>query len=948
MGKKDFLPDSIQNMKKAIVIGIVSIVLLILANIFYYYKTYTAQVNTQKEILERQSLICRNQMELYFTKTRTNILLVLSYNELDTLFTNKKQAENAQKRIEFLFNSYKEALKELKVINNDGDVFGLKKGASGTLISFFGKTEPLDLIKLKITFSNEKKLITYIQPLSDEFDTYGYVVFEMDLNAFFNSMFNNFNIKDYHFQWIADPSGVIYNTLNARFVIPDYKFFEKEVDGHNLISLKQSVLINGKETKLLTVLRKLRINDMHYYMAFSLPIKQITAYIARNTFIVAAITLFVIIFFIAWSVFNIHLKNLEEKRLKQSQETLRKVLYYLPVGIVLADNNNRIRQVNKAALTILLFDDEDQMLGQEALDSVLFENCTVTEKTQFSARSTKYILQNKQGKETVILAEKIPFFLQSKEYTINLFIEVSSLDLKNKMNAECPETKSTFIANISHELRTPLNGIIGMTDLLMGSDMHTQEKDMLSVIKRSADTLLTLINDILDFAKIEAGKFEVESIQFNLKDEIENTVNDFKAKAKENNIKLTWSSSIPLPDDFVGDPIRLRQILNNLISNAIKFTPVNGRIELNISETSALNGSRAISFSVKDSGIGISKDKLDMIFKPFSQADGSTTRKYGGTGLGTTISKQLVNLMGGEIKVKSPSNLSKNPKYPGTEFIFTLPFRTNRLAKNIDFSHISDLSQIKAMVITDNSLQVQNITKNLASLHIRYDELTPSNETIDILKKDHNYHIIIIDNRPDFNGLDFLNTIYSHKLHSDVLIMVQSADYEASNTKIAKRLGADIFLRKPVKLNVLKEFILRHFPGIDPGEMNTSSVSGKTLKVLVAEDNKLNQRVIHNLFKRLKINIDIAQNGAEALTLVEKKDYDLIFMDIYMPVLDGILTVKKMKEKGIHSAIIGMTASNDREERNNAMKAGMDDYIIKPVKQEELSRMITKWKAINN
>ena len=935
-------------MKKAIVIGVVSIVLLILANVFYYYNTYAAQVNTQEKILERQSLICRNQMELYFTKTQTNILLVLSYNELHTLFTNKEQAENAQKRIEFLFNSYKESLKELKVINNEGKVFGLKKGASGTLISFFGKTEPLDILRPKITFSNERKIITYIQPLSDEYDTYGFVVFEMDLNAFFNSMFNNFNIKDYHFQWIVAPSGVIYNTLNAKFVVPDFNMLEKDIEGHKMMSLKHSVLINGKETKLLTVFRKFRIRDMQYYMAFSLPIKQITAYIARNAFIVGAITLFVIMFFIAWSIFNIHIKNIEEKRLKQSEETLRKVLYYLPVGIVLADDNNRIRQVNKAALNIFMFDDEDQMLGQEAVDPVLFENCNITDKKEFSEKSAKYILRNNKSNETVILAEKIPFFLQSQKYTINLFLEVSSLDLKNKMDAECPETKSTFIANISHELRTPLNGIIGMTDLLMGSEMHTQEKDMLSVIKRSADTLLTLINDILDFAKIEAGKFEVESIQFNLKDEIENTVNDFQAKAKENSIKLTWSSSIPLPNDFVGDPIRLRQVLNNIISNAIKFTPVNGKIEINISETSAINGSHAIKFSIKDSGIGISKDKLDLIFKPFSQVDGSTTRKYGGTGLGTTISKQLVNLMGGEIKVKSPSNLSKNPKYPGTEFIFTLPFRTNKHAKNVDFSHITDLSQIKAMIITDDPLQVQTMTKNLSSLHIRYDELTPSNDTIDILKRDHNYHMIIIDNRPDFNGLDFLNTVYSHKLHSDVLIIVQSADYEQSNTKIAKQLGADIFLRKPVKLNMLKVFILRHFPGINPNEMITSPVSGKMLKVLVAEDNKLNQRVVKNLFKRLKVNIDIAQNGAEALAMVEKKNYDLIFMDIYMPVLDGVSAVRKMKEKGISSAIIGMTASNDREERTNAMNAGMDDYIIKPVKLEELSRMITKWGIINN
>ena len=930
-------------MRKTIVIGIASIILLILANVYYLYSTYTAQVNTQKEILMRQSLICSNQMDLYFKKTQTNILLLLSYRELDNLFDNVEQSVDAQKKTEFLFNSYKEVINELKIIDLEGNVFGFKKGTSGSVISFFSNTEPFDLIKPKITFSSNNKTISYIQPLVDDFDTYGYVQFEMDLDAFFSSMFNNFNIKDYHFQWVIKATGVVYNTLNSDFTIPKFKSLGETVFSDNTIGLKHQILINGKKTKLLTIFRKLKINEEHYYIAFSLPIAQITSYIVRNTFIGGAITLFVILFFIAWSVYNIHNKSEEGKRLKQSQETLRKVLYYLPVGIVLVDKENHIRQVNKSALNIFSFDDEDQMLGQEALDSVFFENSSVIERSEYSANSFKYILKNKQEEESVILVEKIPFFLQSKRYIINMFIELSSLDLKKKMNTGSNETKSTFIANISHELRTPLNGIIGMTDLLMGANLRYQEKEMLSVVKRSADTLLTLINDILDFSKIEAGKFEIESIQFNLKDEIENTIHDFQAKAKENNIQLSWSSVIPLPNDYIGDPIRLRQVLNNLISNAIKFTPINGRIELNISETKALNGNRAIRFSIKDTGIGISKEKLRLIFKPFSQADGSTTRKYGGTGLGTTISKQLVSLMGGEIEAKSPSGLSDNPQYPGAEFIFTLRFKTNKYTKTIDLSNISDPANIKALIITDDRLHVQPITKNLTSLHIEYDQLTPSIETIDILKGESKYHIIIIDNRPDFNGLDFLNDLHSHKLHSKYRILVQSADFEQANTGIAKQLGADTYLRKPVKLIMLKEFISQYFQGIDSSDLTTPSITETDLKVLIAEDNILNQRVIQNLFKRFSLTIDIAENGVKALVMEKAKDYDMIFMDIFMPEMDGVSAVKELRKSGNNCPIIGMTASNDLEEKNRAMEAGMDDYIIKPVKLEELSRMITKW-----
>ncbi len=931
-------------MRRAIIIGLVSIVLLILANVFYYYNTYRAQVNIQNEILLRQSLICRNQMNAYFDKTRTNIFLLLSPKELESIFTNKENINDAQNRIEFLFNSYKEVLRELKIIDPDGNIFALKKGPSGAFISSYSKREPFDLLSYKIIFNEKDNTIDYIQPLSDEIDTYGFVQFKMDLNRFFDSMFNNFNIEGYHFQWILNDSGIVYRSLKSGISVPENKLLESRINGADVISLKHKLVIDGKSTRVLTVFRKVSINRGQYYMAFSMPLHTITAYIVRNAFIVGAITIFVILFFIAWSVFNIHNKNQEEKRLKQSEETLRKVLYYLPVGIVLTDQENKIRQVNKAALDILSFDDEDQMLRQTATEDMLLENCTVVEKTDYSATSYKAIIRNKLGEEKVILAELIPFFLQTHKYTINLFLETSSLDLQNKMgNGDQGETKSTFIANISHELRTPLNGIIGMTDLLMGADLNIQEKDMLSVIKRSADTLLTLINDILDFSKINAGKFEVESIPFNLHDEIQNTVNDFQVKARENNIHLTWKSDITLPKDFIGDPIRLRQVLNNLIGNAIKFTPINGRILLSITETTTLNGSRAVRFSVKDTGIGISKEKMSVIFKPFSQADGSTTRKYGGTGLGITISKQLVNLMGGDIRVSSPSGLSGNKKFPGAEFIFTIPLRTNKQTKKLDFSKVSFISDIKAIVITDNSLQVLNITKNLSSLHIKHDILTPSNETLEMIRRHKNIHLVIIDNRPDFDGLEFLNILHSHNLSSRLLIIVQSDDYQKVNTNIAKQLGADAYLRKPVKLAVFREFILQHFREIKKDDANYSSAAIKGLNILVAEDNKLNQRLIRSLFRELSLEVDIAPDGREAVRLADKNNYDIIFMDIFMPEMDGVSAVAELRKRRIECPVIGMTASTDIQEKTIAMEAGMDDYIIKPVKIEELSRMITKW-----
>jgi len=607
------------------------------------------------------------------------------------------------------------------------------------------------------------------------------------------------------------------------------------------------------------------------------------------------------------------------------------------------DHNNRIRQVNKAALKLFAFDDEDQLVGRMASDDILFENKSRLDKTTYSTYSNKYILKSKTEEESVILHEQIPFYLLREKYSIQVFVEVSSLENERKSEEMANKAKSTFIANISHELRTPLNGIIGMTDILLSSEKDDNDKNLLSVVKRSADTLLALINDILDFSKMEAGRFEIEAIPFNLHEEVESAIQSFIPRAHEKGISITWTSMMVLPESYLGDQIRIRQVLNNLVSNAIKFTDT-GRIHLSIRLSRGINGSPAILFSLKDTGIGIKKEKLKTIFNSFSQEDESTTRKYGGSGLGITISKQLVSMMGGEIWVNSPSGISDNKDYPGAEFAFTIPYKSKTHNKHYNFSHIKSLKKVRAFVISDEPLQVRTLMKNLASLRIDFKVLPPSTETLDIIRTDSKHHLLVVDHRPDFNGLEFLQDLYNHRMHKRIPIIMQSSDFEPSNTSLAKRLGADVYLRKPVELRALEEVILKFFPSIEERKvLSAEQKGGSYLKVLVAEDNVLNQRVAKNLFGKIGYAIDIANNGLEAVDKIQANHYDIVFMDVLMPEMDGIEAIQKLKTRGKNCPIIAMTASVHESERERVLDAGMDDFITKPTKVEDLSRMIAKW-----
>lgn len=932
-------------MKRTVIIAFISIIFLIISNFYYYLETYNWQINIRKDILLKQSLMVRDKLNQFASKTSTSISVLVSQNELDSLFVSKGHSIEVQKRLELLFTSFSDHLLGLQIYDVDGHVFELRCSYDGSFISSFGPAVFKDSSISKVFINLQGRHMVYCQPLLSDEEIIGHVKFDMDLNNFFTSVFHNFNLEGVYYQWLMQPNGtVVYNTLNKKAFYPIAGIPSPETAKEDWFYKVHDIEIDGQNQKVLTVFSKLYFNEVCYYMAFSMPRSFITASIVRYSFLVGGISLLIICIIIA--IFSIYQRRLinDEKTLKESEEALRKMVYYMPVGVVLTDHKNRIRQVNRAALKIFAFDDEDQLVGRMASDDILFGNKLRLDKTTYSNCSNKYILKSKSDEESVILHEHIPFYLLREKYSIQVFVEVSSPENERKSEKMANKTKSTFIANISHELRTPLNSIIGMTDILLSSEKDNNDRNLLAVVKRSADTLLALINDILDFSKMESGRFEIVSIPFNLHKEVENTVQSFMPQAQEKQIRLTWKSTLVLPKNYPGDQMRIRQILNNLLSNAVKFTDA-GRIHLNIRPARGINGSRSIQFSIQDTGIGIKKEKLDTIFNSFSQEDESTTRKYGGTGLGITISKQLVNMMGGDIWVNSPSGISDDKACPGAEFVFTIPYKSKTHHKHYNFSHIKSLEKTRAFVISDEPLQVSTLMKNLASLRIDFKVFPPSNDTVDIIRTNSKHHVLIVDHRPDFNGLDFLQSLYNHRLHKRIPIIIQSSDFELSNTALAKRLGADVYLRKPVDLKALEEIILKFFPNIEERRASAVEQEGnnRDLNILVAEDNVLNQRIARNLFGKIGYEIDLVANELEALEKIQSKRYDIVFMDVLMPGMNGVEILRLLKRKSKNCPVIAMTESVHEPERKWALLVGIDDFITKPATIEDLMRMMVKW-----
>ncbi len=664
--------------------------------------------------------------------------------------------------------------------------------------------------------------------------------------------------------------------------------------------------------------------------------------------------------------FNDITENKEaEKALKESEEKFRSITIAAQDGIIIMDNRGNISYWNEAAEKIFGYK-EEEIIGKNLHHTLAPEYY----KKDFSGAIEKW-KDTGLGNVTGKLVELKALRKDGKEIEIEL--SLSSVKLGNKWHAigivrditektrvqkelkkardeaeEASIAKSQFLANMSHEIRTPMNGIIGMTDLLLDTELTDTQREFALTVEKSADSLLSLINDILDFSKIESGKLELEILEFDLRAVVEDVVDLLALKASEKKLAFGYLMYSNVPEMLWGDPGRLRQILINLTGNAIKFTE-KGEVLISI-KLEEDNAPRVkIRFSISDTGIGIPEELIKNLFQSFSQVDSSITRKYGGTGLGLAISKYLSEMMDGEIGVESIPG-------KGSTFWFTAGFK-KQSGERPPTIKIEDIKGTKILIVDDNKTNRFVLSQQLRLFECDCAEAEHGTIALKILneaaEKNNPFNIAIIDMQmPEIDGIMLGKLIKKNeKIGETILIMLSSLGH-TEDAIAMKDTGFSAYLTKPVKQGQLYRCLMEAM-GRKPARTHVTASPMKSIisdeikqktRILLAEDNITNQKVALKILEKIGFRASAVATGKEVLEAIEKFPYDLILMDVQMPEMDGLTATSTIrdKEKGMnrHIPIIAMTAHAMKGDRERCIAAGMDDYMQKPVQPKELLRII--------
>ena len=946
--------------KNNVISGLILFLILAL-NGLGIYNINKRYVNFLTETLLMQDQQCGEHMEntlLMFSNDINKELDKYTYSEI---FGDPAKFQEATQSLRMFYTKYRDLITNISVYDDKKNFYALyldtedKFGKEDYfLVDSFPRRYQLDL-NSRHRVEQKGSILKYYYPYFGQDVVNGNVMVEVDIERFANGVFELYPLGNtVSWQWVLDADGkVIIDNFNSDSLTIGLAEELRDSVANESSGILDHFFLTGEggKQKVYTAYYPMSIYSKKMGIMFSVSKKQNFDFFVQWSLLLAIISQLLFTGLVIFLLLELGRQKKREKRLKLSEIILRQIIEHYPVGIMIIDENNIIRNINGAAQKMLFLGKSDNLVGKDFNKQFLISNkYLLSDGPSPFLDESHYLYYEKDGIETVIFRTEKMTNIGGEELKLIALIDVSPLEKSRKGEVAANKAKSDFLAAMSHEIRTPMNGILGMVNIVLDQKNSKELQGKIEVIKSSTELLMTIINDILDFSKIEAGRMMLEEIPFTLSDELELVGELFRPLAEEKGLQLEIEMKPDVPNKLIGDPFRLRQVISNLVSNAVKFTE-KGKIVIGTTLTESYKTQVNLLFTVEDSGIGIPQDRIKEIFGSYTQARGSVTRKFGGTGLGTAISKQLVELMHGEIWVESPSSISTDEESPGSKFSFTIDAYSNeRIPKDFNFEKITRLGNINALILTKESDPSKNtMARMLEKFGLNvvtkiYQDSTMDSVIHHIQMKEGVYQLVILVDKNQLDGFAVAQEMQTKGLTGKYPIVLVSSNDKTGNYKTCRKLDIDYYLIEPFETKEVFDVLSEVFPGVEDRKSFEPMLNAlpEELNILLAEDNLINQKVAQSIFKNIGYEIEIAKNGKEAVEMVAEGKYDVIFMDLLMPEMDGYQATRQIRKLGHTLPIIAMSADEDDITRKAAFEAGMIDYVSKPARVENIKQLLIK------
>jgi len=951
-------------MKRLTILTVIIFLLILLINYFYYNSLYNKQIGYVKDLLGQQVVLIGSEVNSTNIEFENDINTIIREENLPDLFNEEmpRAKELMTEKLKFYYGKYESFIESVEYYDMQAQVFILYKDLeTGAWIdNTYIAQDQKELLDSDWLERNRNKW-DLIKPVYDsDGRLIGNITVSVDYIKFFGSLFSKYKIEEQQWQWLINEEGeVVFSNfyddrLNNRANIDSVEIrnlrrISEDIMNGISANMQHSINVGGENIMVISAYYPVELLRRNFGMVFSAPGDFYQVYIIRNSLLIVSLTLLLIIFLIILYRRYIKGQTFSEGRLKESEQTFIRLIELMPVGIVVVNKKNEILKANETAANMFEYSDHGEMKGK------LMPETEHSGKGVYFAETlgpgyepNQFMMVSREGFDTILYRKEIPVSFRGEEASMIVVMDVTMLDVAHRQDLRSREMKSEFISKISHEIRTPLNGIIAMTDILAKKDNDPETQKLISLVKNSSDMLMEIVVEMLDFSKIEEGSMMLDEVPFDLKREIDYCFNIAGAAARKDVI-LKRELEDNIPAKVVGDPYRFRQVLTFLLNTCLEHT-ASGEIKLEVNLAESDNREVLLNFNLRDTGRGYDSGMLRKLLGEYNENETGNQKNYESKGLGGQITRQLIEMMGGSLKATTPSGLSDKNDSPGARFEFSIRLYSDvRPVKDYGADKVKRFSEIKTLVISGLRDRDENLLNSLHRFGLASYVTSWQKQSVNLIKSnlehvEERYKLIIILDTPDFDGFQVAGSLKENGLQRDFLIILISSNDKRGNYVRCIQYEIDDYLVKPYNDNELLRIIKNRFPELRSDVMkDLSDEVKKDLKVLVVEDNLISQKVALAILNNLGIKTDIAVNGKEGLEKARQNKYDIIFMDLVMPEMDGYSASREILEHSPETVIVALSADSTAGSVQKAEIAGIRQFITKPVRQEDVRDILNKY-----